>query len=141
MTKETIEQIKEIFKQESNLTTKDIVEYALRSKYSDTLNEPYLWYCDYYYLPQEKEYIEPFPYHVCRYDEKGTHRVFIGVESLKLIDLTKEAALLFEQVNDVVVLEEYNNPINKGLRTKEVDEYRENYFRELLGKDKVKVKD
>ncbi len=82
-----------------SLTTDDICEYALNGTYSRTTDEPYVWVYDYINSGEAKV-------NACREDSEGTHRVYLGIESLTPMVLTREAAFNFEQVNDVIVLEE-----------------------------------
>lgn len=112
------------------LTTDDISEYALSETYSRTSDEPYVWLFDYINGDVKQN--------VCRNDSQGTHRVYLGLESLTPMDLTREAAYNFEQVNDIIVLEEYNNPQNCGLTPEIFQEYRKEYFKNLLGKARTK---
>ena len=115
------------------LTTDDISEYALNETYSRTSDEPYVWLFDYVNGDVKLN--------VCRNDSHGTHRIYLGLESLTPMDLTKEAAYNFEQVNDIIVLEEYNNPQNCGLTPEIFQEYRKEYFKNLLEKTKTKKKE
>ena len=114
-----------------SLTTDDICEYALNETYSRTTDEPYVWVYDYINSGEAKV-------NACREDSEGTHRVYLGIESLTPMVLTREAAFNFEQVNDVIVLEEYNNPQDCGLTQEVFDEYRKEYFTNLLGKARTK---
>ena len=83
-------------KEKLNDTTDDIAEYALRETYSTSSEEPFVWLYDYYYMNRLNPEAEAISRNVCREDPKGTHRVYLGLESLTPMNLTKESAFQFE---------------------------------------------
>lgn len=118
-------------------TTDNIYEYALNETYPRSSEEPYVWIYDYKTLPGLNDDSKPIKLYTCRDDIQGTHRVYLGIESLTPMDLPREAAYNFEQVNDIIVLEKYNNPQNCGLTPEIFNDYRNEYFINLLDKAKT----
>ena len=121
-------------------TTDDIYEYALKETYSRSSEEPFVWLYDYRTIPGLNDNSEPLKVYTYRDDNEGTHRVYLGLESLTPMDLPREAAYNFEQVNDIIVLEKYNNPQNCGLTPEVFNDYRTEYFTNILDKEKTKKK-
>lgn len=127
--KENLEEAKEKIER----TTDDIGDFAMQRTYKASKEEPYVWINDYYSNIDDGHLINTY-----REDPEGTHRVYLGMESLIPKDLTKEAARAFEIVNDVIILEEYNNPQDLGITPEIFNDLRKEYFKEILGKQKIK---
>ena len=120
-------------KQELKEKTDDISVFASRREYQMSNDEPYVWIYDYY----EEDNIQV---HTHRKDKKGTHRVYLGMESLVPRDLTREGATAFERTYDVIVLNEYNNKECQGLTPEAFNNLRKQYFKDQLTDQKVMTK-
>lgn len=117
----------------------DIGEFANREIYDSFYGEPRVWIYDYYYLPTKKFFGPNQPIvKVGRNSKKGTYRVYLGIESLKPLEMSKKAAELFEQDNEIIVLESYNNNKAGGLTPEAFNELRKKYFSNILGNQRTR---
>jgi hypothetical protein len=119
--------------------TDDIGEFANRENYDSYYGEPRVWIYDYYYAPTN-EFLgcsQPIV-KVGRNSKKGVYRVYLGIESLKPLEMSKKAAELFEKDNEIIVLEKYNSTKAGGLTPEAFSELRRKYFARLLGKKRTR---
>lgn len=119
--------------------TDDIGEFANRENYDSYYGEPRVWIYDYYYMPTKNFFGDSHPIvKVGRNSRKGEYRVYLGIESLKPLEMSKKAAELFEKDNKIIVLEEFNGARTSGLTPEAFCELRKNYFAEILGKQRTR---
>lgn len=122
----------------SNMTD-DIGEFASSENFDSYYGEPRVWIYDYYYMPTKNFFGAKQPIvKVGRNNKKGTYRVYLGIESLKPLEMSKKAAELFEKDNEIIVLEDYNNNKVAGLTPEAFNELRKKYLSDILGNQRTR---
>lgn len=116
----------------------NFVDFVIEENLDSNEEEAYLWLCDYYNLDKVNKRGKNYATKVCRNDNKGTHRAYLGLESRNLIELEKEEAIDFEVEHNVVVLDEYDNPKELGVSLYVFENYRQDHLTKMLKDVKVR---